>query len=180
MRSVLIAGSGGQGILFLGKLIAHAAMLEGKHVTWFPSYGAEMRGGTANCTVVIAEEAIGSPVVASPDVLVLFNHASKVKFEGRLKAGGLMLMDSSLISSPPERDDVRAVLVPATGLAASLDNSKAANMVLLGALISEGLVGEKSAMTALEELAFERRKSALDINKSAVRKGMAFRGAKES
>src|SRR3989338_5832303 len=98
--SLLIAGFGGQGILFAGKLLAQSAMLEGRHVTWFPSYGAEVRGGTANCTVIISDEMIGSPVVRNPEILVVMNEASLDKFQPRLKSGGILIFESSLIKKP--------------------------------------------------------------------------------
>lgn len=177
MLSVLIAGSGGQGILFIGKLIAQAAMLEGKNVTWFPSYGAEMRGGTANCTVVISDDVIGSPIVRDTDILMVFNEASAGKFQPRLKKGGLLVMDSSLIGDIPLRDDIRVVKVPATKTAVSVGNPRAANMVVLGAAVASGLVREESVDKALKELTPERRKSDLKSNKAAVKAGMGFAGA---
>lgn len=181
MKSALIAGSGGQGILFLGKLLAHAAMIAGKNVTWFPSYGAEMRGGTANCTVVVSDEIIGSPVVKSPDILVVLNEASMDRFEGRLKEGGLLLMDSTLVRINPRRADIRAVKVPATDMASALGNPRSANMVLLGALLDgEGLINEKEALAALEEMTPPERKNTLEPNVEALRKGKAHRENQES
>lgn len=181
MKSVLIAGSGGQGILFLGKLLAYAAMMAGKNVTWFPSYGAEMRGGTANCTVVVSDEIIGSPVVKSPDILVVLNEASKERFEGRLKEGGLLLMDSSLVRTNPKRSDISSVNVHATELASTLGNPRSANMVMLGALLNgEGLISEEEALAALEEITPPKRKNTLQINVEAIRKGKALRENQKS
>jgi len=181
VKSALIAGSGGQGILFLGKLLAHAAMIAGRNVTWFPSYGAEMRGGTANCTVVISEEIIGSPVVKSPDVLVVLNEASKDRFESRLKEGGLLLMDSSLIHTPPKRRDIRTVTVPAAEMASALGSPMSANMVMLGALLDgEGLISEEEALAALEEMTPPGRKNTLGRNAEAIRRGKAHRENQES
>jgi|Deesub1362A_J573_1020465.scaffolds.fasta_scaffold00027_15 2-oxoglutarate ferredoxin oxidoreductase subunit gamma len=180
MQSVLIAGSGGQGILFLGKLLAQSVMTEGRNVTWFPSYGAEVRGGTANCMVIISDEMIGSPILKNPDILVVLNEASKERFESRLRQDGLMILDSSLIKKPVARKDVYVINVPATEIAASLGSAKSANMVMLGALISGGkLVSEDSALNALEELTPPRRRKNLDINKRALRKGKAFCDNKE-
>lgn len=181
MTSVLIAGSGGQGVLFLGKLLACGVMLAGKNVTWFPSYGAEMRGGTANCTVVISENMIGSPVVRSPDILVVLNEASKERFEPRLKNGGLMLVDSSLVDSQTGRDDIRIVAVPAAEMAAALGGPESANMVMLGALLSEaGLIDEEIAMAALEEMTPQRRMKTLRINREAITSGKAYCGNKKN
>ncbi len=173
MAGILIAGSGGQGILFAGKLLAEGAMLEGKHVTWFPSYGAEMRGGTANCTVVVSDEPIGSPIVKNPDIVVVFNEASLKRFEGRVKKGGLLLMDSTLVKASPGRNDMRVVEIPATGIAMSLGSVRSANMVLIGALLKEtSLLKEDTVMRALKELTPARRLKSLDINKAALGKGL--------
>lgn len=172
MASILIAGSGGQGILFLGKLIAQAAMNEGKNVTWFPSYGAEMRGGTANCMVIVSDDIIGSPIVRNPDILVVFNSASLEKFQDRLKPGGIIVVDSSLVKGHL-RDDVQAVQVPATEMAVSLGSPKSANMIMLGALVAaSNIVDVQQVMTALEELTPERRLKDLDANKKAIQSGI--------
>jgi len=180
---IIAAGSGGQGILFLGRLIAYGGMIEGRQVTWFPSYGAEMLGGTANCTIVISDDMIGSPVVRNPEILIVMNRASLTRFEPRLRPGGLLLFDSSLIPSPELRPDVRALAVPASDLAASLRKSrtsgtpgtqvKSANMVMLGALLAAtGIMKEESLLQALEELTPQRRKKALEDNRAAILKGM--------
>lgn len=175
-KSILIAGSGGQGVLFLGRLIAQGAMFQGYNVTWFPSYGAEVRGGTANCTVVISDEPIGSPVVGNPDILVVMNEASKGRFEERLKSGGLMVMDSSLIKSGAARADVGVLAVPATAIAASLGNTRVANMVVLGVLLNEGLIAESSVMAAIEESMPISKHSSLERNKEAIGKGKEHGG----
>jgi len=180
---IIAAGSGGQGILFLGRLIAYGGMIEGKQVTWFPSYGAEMLGGTANCTIVLSDEMIGSPVVRNPEILIVMNSASLKRFESRLQPGGLLLFDSSLIPSPGIRPDVRALAVPASDLAASLRKSgtpgppgtqvKSANMVILGALLAAtGILKEESLLQALEEVTPQRRKKALEENRAALMKGI--------
>jgi 2-oxoglutarate ferredoxin oxidoreductase subunit gamma len=174
MLSILIAGSGGQGVLFLGKIIVQGAMMEGRQVTWFPSYGAEMRGGTANCTVIISDEVIGSPIVKDFDMAVAMNEASMEKFIGRLKPGGLMVVDSSLVKATPGRSDVGLMRVPASEIAASVGNAKAANMVMLGALVSEGVLKEASALGALAELTHQRKRSTLDMNRKAISEGKAY------
>jgi 2-oxoglutarate ferredoxin oxidoreductase subunit gamma len=137
--------------LFLGKILAFAGMLEKKAVTWFPSYGAEIRGGTANCTVIISDTMIGSPVVLNPDVLVAMNRASLEKFQPRLKQGGVVLYDSSLIRSPGLRGDVETVSVPATKIASAIGNTKSANMVMLGALVARTGILKKSSVVKLFE-----------------------------
>ncbi len=180
MTSALIAGSGGQGILFLGKLIAHGAMLTGKKVTWFPSYGAEIRGGTANCTVVVSEDMIGSPVVKTPDILLVLNEASKERFEERVKEGGLMIMDVSLVKTPPGRSDIRVVEIPAAEIAASLGSAKSANMVMFGALLRENsFLDEAAALSALEEMTPPERAGTFGANKEAIKRGKAYRGDKK-
>ena len=134
-KSFIFAGFGGQGVILAGKILAQAAADSGLQVTWLPSYGPEMRGGTANCTVVFSDEPIGSPVVDNPTALVAMNLPSLDRFERTVAEGGTILVNSSLIARPTERNDVRALSVRANDIAASLGNSKAANMVALGAVI---------------------------------------------
>jgi 2-oxoglutarate ferredoxin oxidoreductase subunit gamma len=134
-RSFVFAGFGGQGVILAGKLLAQAAANCGLQVTWLPSYGPEMRGGTANCTVVLSNESIGSPVVDNPTVLVAMNLPSLDRFEKTVASGGTIVVNSSLISRPVERNDVRVLSMPANDIALSLGNAQAANMVALGAVI---------------------------------------------
>lgn len=173
LLQLIISGFGGQGILLIGKVLAHSAMLEGKHVTWFPSYGAEIRGGTANCTVIISEEIIGSPAVRSPDALLIMNEASLERFEQRLKPHGLLIMNTSLIKNSPGRSDIETVKIKATDIAKGLGNSQAANMVMLGALIAKtGIINLNTVSTALKELSSEHKKHLLPLNKKACKKGL--------
>src|SRR5512146_1905040 len=130
-QDVIIAGFGGQGVLMAGKLLASAGMLEGKHVTWFPSYGAEIRGGTANCTVIISASEIGSPVVQHPAAMLIFNEASFVKFEKRIKEGGHLFLNSSLVQTPSNRHDIIRIEIRANDIAEDLGDSRIANMVML-------------------------------------------------
>lgn len=175
MYSLLIAGSGGQGILFVGKLIAEAAMLEGKNVTWFPSYGAEVRGGTANCTVIISDGLIGSPVVRDPDAVIVMNEASFKRFEGRVKPGGLIIMDTSLVSHKKSSNGVKVIGIPAGELAVSLNAPVAANMVIAGALAAKTAICKKeSLLKALEELTPRSRQKCLPFNISALEKGWRY------
>ncbi len=180
-NSIIIGGFGGQGILFLGKILAYAGMLEGKEVTWFPSYGAEMRGGTANCTVIISDELIGSPVVTNPDILIVMNDASLNKFLPRLKQNGLFLFDSSLIREPQLEEDVENVAVPATEISNGIGNTKSANMVLLGALIAKtGILKETSVFEALESSMPDGKKRGITGNKEAITEGIKYIENKKS
>jgi len=180
-HTILVAGFGGQGILFLGKLLAYSGMIEGKEITWFPSYGAEVRGGTANCTVIISDEMIGSPIVRNPEIMVIMNEASLDKFQPRLKKNGLLIFDSSLVKKPELRPDIRAIQVPASEIAVSIGSTKYANMVMFSALLAEtGMIKEKSAINALEELTPAKRKKSLDANKEAMARGRKFVEDKKS
>ena len=193
--SILVAGSGGQGILLLGRLIAYGGMLEGKEVTCFPSYGAEVRGGTANSTVIISDEMIGSPIVQNPDILIVMNDASLKRFQNKLRTNGLLIYDSSLITSPDIRRDVRAIGVPASEIAASVGDTgspqkdsthssaqiRSANMVMFGALIAEtGIVKVENAMNALERLTSVKRKKSIEGNKEAIKRGIRYIADKKS
>ncbi len=146
-------------------------MLENREVTWFPSYGAEIRGGTANCTVIISDELIGSPVVKNPDTLIVMSEASLNKFQPGLKQNGLLIFDSSLIKEPLLRDDIEMIRVPATKLASKIGNTKSANMFLLGVFIAKtGLLKEASLFEALETSTSEKKYSG--INKKAITEGI--------
>ena len=181
-KSVIIGGFGGQGVLFLGKILAHAGMLEGKEVTWFPSYGAEMRGGTANCTVVISDELIGSPVITKPDTLVAMSDASLKKFDQKIKNGGSLFLDSSLINNKEDlRKDIEIFAVPATEIARKLGNTKSANMVLLGALIARtGILSKLSVFKALDSSMPDNKKDLTAGNKNAITEGMKYIENKKS
>lgn len=171
---IIIAGSGGQGILFLGKLIAYSGMLEGKEVTWFPSYGAEMRGGTANCTVIVSDEMIGSPVIRNPNILIAMNEASYKRFSERLLPGGILIYDSSLINLESQTLNPKSQIVgvPATEISASLKNTKSANMVMIGALVGlTHALNIDSIIHAVNEITPARRKESADVNKDLIKKG---------
>jgi 2-oxoglutarate ferredoxin oxidoreductase subunit gamma len=171
-KRIIIAGSGGQGVLFFGKLLAYAAMLESREVTWFPSYGAEMRGGTANCTVIISDSMIGSPVIRNPDVLVVMNAASYQRFAEKLSSGGVLVCDSSQIHAPAHRDDIRIIMTPAGDIAASLNCAVSANMALLGAFIAAtGIVDVQSALRSVDELIPAPRRDLLAVNKEILMRG---------
>lgn len=172
-KSFVFAGFGGQGIMLAGKLLAQAGMYHKLHVTWLPSYGPEMRGGTANCTVVLSDEPIGSPVVDSPSVLIAMNLPSLDRFEKTVAKGGIILINSSLVTRHTQRDDVRVMTVPATDMAASLGNPQAANMVILGTVIKATAIVPleliKSAMT--DTLGHKSRAKLMSLNEQALDAG---------
>ncbi|UCG58052.1 MAG: 2-oxoacid:acceptor oxidoreductase family protein [Phycisphaerales bacterium] len=178
---VLIAGFGGQGIMVAGKLLAQTAMQASKEVTYMPSYGAEVRGGTANCMVVIAEEPIACPVVAKPTSLIVMNKASLNKFAPRLKKGGLLVMNSSLIDTEPQVDEtVTVVAVPADELAVQLGNRKAANMIALGVYLQRrGRLTPDQAASALPDVLAERHHKTLPVNIKALHRGAQFASCDE-
>jgi 2-oxoglutarate ferredoxin oxidoreductase subunit gamma len=134
--SIIIAGFGGQGVLFAGQLLAYAAMDSGKHVTWIPSYGPEMRGGTANCTVIIGDDPIGSPLVAQPDVAIVLNQPSYEKYEPLVSAGGLLVVNDSIVDERTDREDIEAVYVDANRIAEELGSAKMLNAAALGAMLA--------------------------------------------
>ena len=172
-EEIIIAGFGGQGIMLTGKLLAQTAMKAGKEVTYMPSYGAEVRGGTANCMVVIAENEIACPVVGRPDSLIVMNKASLNKFSPRLKDGGLLIMNSSLIDSDPQvNDSVEILAIPADELAVELGSHKSANMVALGAYLQKrGYLSPDAAAEALPDVLAERYRKTLPVNIKALHKG---------
>ncbi|MFA6709907.1 MAG: 2-oxoacid:acceptor oxidoreductase family protein [Candidatus Methanomethylophilaceae archaeon] len=136
-QNILFAGFGGQGILFSGKVIAYAGLMEGMEISWLPSYGPEMRGGTANCSVCLSDEPIGSPLVVTPDVLVVMNLPSLDKFEKDVVPGGMIVIDSSIVDKKVERKDVRAIYLPASKLAEQNGLKGSANMIIVGKLFKE-------------------------------------------
>lgn len=173
IKSIVIAGFGGQGVMLMGKIIAESAMLDGLNVTWLPSYGPEMRGGTANCTVIIGDEPIGSPVVDTPDVVIAMNIPSMLKFEEVVKKDGIMILNSSVIDREPTRKDVRVYKIEANKIADAIGNSKVLNMVTLGAFAKvTGLVKLEMIEKALEETFAGRNKKLIELNLEAVQSGM--------
>ena len=174
--NVIMAGFGGQGLMFIGKLLAYSAMKAGRHVTWIPSYGPEMRGGTANCTVVISEEEIGSPVITSPQALIIMNNPSLEIFEPRLQPNGTLFLNTSMITRKPSRKDIEVIAVPANDIAAEVGEKRAANMVMLGAYIAHTkVVSEETLLEGLREL-FAKKSEFLGVNKRAFEKGLEYGG----
>lgn len=175
-EEIIIAGFGGQGIILSGKLLAQTAMVAGKEVTFMPSYGAEVRGGTAKCMVIISEEKIACPVVSRPDSLIVMNKASLNKFAPNLKNGGLLIINSSLIKTEPQLDEsIEIVSIPADDIAVELGNQKAANMVMLGAYLGKRrYLTTEDAASALPQVLAERYHSTLPINTEALSRGAEF------
>lgn len=172
--NVIMAGFGGQGLMFIGKLLAYSAMKTGKYVTWIPSYGPEMRGGTANCTVVISEEEVGSPVITSPQALIIMNNPSLETFELRLQSQGKLFFNSSLITRQVIRKDIEVMPIPATDIAMEIGEKRAANMVMLGAYIAKTrVVPKESVLESLKELLGKKTQS-LDINIQAFERGIEY------
>ncbi len=175
-EEIIIAGFGGQGIILAGKLLAQTAMNAGKEVTFMPSYGAEVRGGTANCMVVISDRQIACPVVGNPDTLLVMNKASLNKFSPLLKKGGLLIMNSSLIDTEPQFDNSTEVLaVPADDLAIEAGNKKAANMIMLGAYLQKrSHLSLDLAASAMPQVIAERHHNTLPVNAKALNRGAEF------
>lgn len=176
-HELIVAGFGGQGIMFIGQLLAYAGMMEGKKVSWLPSYGPEMRGGTANCCVVISEDEVCSPIVTEPSSLIVMNQPSLDKFEQAVRPGGLLVLNSSLIGRKSARADLRVVEIPANRIAGELGNDKVANMVALGALIKcTGAVQVDSLRRALRKVLPPHRHELVPVNESALERGLVFAG----
>ncbi|MGB8658249.1 MAG: 2-oxoacid:acceptor oxidoreductase family protein [Candidatus Zixiibacteriota bacterium] len=174
-QGVIMSGFGGQGIISAGVLLAYSGMMDGKHVTFFPAYGAEMRGGTANCSVVVSTDEVASPVVSSPDSLIVMNEPSLLKFESSLKPQGFLLINKSLVSSQPKRTDVTIVTIDANKIAEEIGTVKCANMVMLGALINRTqAVSMESMIRALPKVFSHAKKEMLEMNENALNKGGTY------
>jgi 2-oxoglutarate ferredoxin oxidoreductase subunit gamma len=175
-EEVIIAGFGGQGIILAGKLLAQTAMKNGNDVTYMPAYGAEMRGGTANSMVIVSDNPIASPMVSKPNSLIAMNKASLNKFAPRVKGGGLVILNSSLIDIEPEVDETIDVLaVPADEIAVELGNQKCANMVAMGAYLQKrGLFGPDAAAVCLADVLAARYHKTLPVNSEALQRGAEF------
>ena len=172
-EGVFIAGFGGQGVILTGRLICLAAMAEGRRVSHIPSYGAEMRGGTANCTVVVSDEEVASPLVPHPTVCIVLNTPSLLKFQASVRPGGLLVWNSSLIDVTPERTDVEVLAVRANEIAEAAGSYKAANMVVLGLLLKKrpGIASLGAVSAVLSEAVSARHRELNDINRAALAKG---------
>ncbi len=170
-NDVIMAGFGGQGILLIGKMLAYAGMHAGKEVSWLPSYGPEMRGGTCNCTVVISDDPVGSPVIRSPRAVVAMNQPSLEKFEPDIREGGLLLINSSVINRGADREDLTVIEVPANEMAAELGNPRGANMVALGAYLGATDAVPLEEIVEVVRETFAAKPAMIDVNIEALRKG---------
>ncbi len=173
--NILLAGFGGQGILFSGKFLAYGGLNENKKISWLPSYGPEMRGGTANCSVIISDEPVGSPIVTKPDVLVAMNLPSLDKYEASVVSGGKIFVDSSLIERKVERSDVEVFYIPATQLAKQMNAPTLANMIISGKLIKEtSVIKFENVEAALKKVVSAKHADLLSVNLEAIKKGYDF------
>jgi 2-oxoglutarate ferredoxin oxidoreductase subunit gamma len=174
-EEIVVSGFGGQGTLFAGQLITYTAMDEGWRVTWMPSYGPEMRGGTARCTVIVSDDDIGSPVVRNPSVCLVMNPDSMDKFEPMIKPGGLLVVNSTLVRNKSERTDIQVIYIPANELAAELGNARMANVVMLGAMLrTRPVVSIEGVKRTLDEHIPAERRRIIEPNKRALDRGAQF------
>lgn len=174
-QEIIISGFGGQGVLFAGQLLAYAALEEGRHVTWIPSYGPEMRGGTAHCTVIISDSEIGSPLVSRPTAALVLNPPSMERYAPLVKPHGVLIADSTLVTQRANREDIREIVLPAKDIAAELGFPQIANVVMLGALVGATAVLKIETLEKiLDEHLGERHRAALEPNKRALRRGEEF------
>ena len=175
-KNMLFSGFGGQGILFAGKFIAYKGLIEDKQVSWLPSYGPEMRGGTASCSVIVSDTPVGSPIVSNPDILVAMNLPSLDRFESKVKPGGMIFADSTLIERKVERDDVKVFYIPATRMASDEKLGNLANMILLGTVIREtGCIKDETVEEALKHVIPARKMNLMDVNLKAIQAGKDYR-----
>lgn len=172
LEEIIIAGFGGQGVMLAGQLLVRAGMSKDLEVSWIPSYGPEMRGGTANCAVVLSDEAIGSPLVSDPSVVLALNLPSVEKYLPKVERGGLLIYNSSLVETPPLRDDLELIAIPANEVAVELGSGRVANMVMLGALLAKRPhVKREEIMAALAQTLPPHRQNLLPLNEEALRRG---------
>ena len=172
-EELIIAGFGGQGVLSMGMTLAYAGMVEDKQVAWIPSYGPEMRGGTANCTVIISDTNVSSPIISSYDTAIVLNQPSLEKFESKVKPGGLLIYESNNILNPPTRKDIDIYAIPAAVEANKIGNKKTMNMIILGAFLAKRpFVSVASIMEGLKKVLPERHHNLLPANEKALKHGM--------
>lgn len=171
LKEVVFAGFGGQGVMIAGQILAHSAMEEGLNVVWLPSYGPEMRGGTANCSVVISSDPVASPVVPTPGAAVVMNNPSLERFGPTVKKGGVLIINSSLINIDANRDDVTKILIPANEIAMELGSGKAANMVVLGAYVGATKAVSMKTLKSFVKRKFASKPQFVDLNLNALQEG---------
>lgn len=175
IQKVIFAGFGGQGVLFAGKTLAYAGMDNDLQISWLPSYGPEMRGGTANCSVILSDDPIGSPVITQPDILIAMNKPSLEKFENAVASGGLIVLDSFLIDKKVERDDVEVIYIPAKQLAEENGNANLGNMIMLGAALRrEGMLSLEAVCKSVEEHTPQARAALAEVNKKMLTIGYQY------
>lgn len=173
----LIAGFGGQGVLFAGKFLAFKGLVEDKEVSWLPSYGPEMRGGTASCSVILSDEPVGSPIVSNPDVLIAMNLPSLDRYENDTVKGGMILVDSTLIARKVNRDDVKAFYIPATQMAIDAGVPTLANMILIGKMIKEtGVFSFDDMIDTVKKLVPAKKAELIEKNMLALEAGYNYQG----
>lgn len=176
-EEIIIAGFGGQGVLTMGQILCYAGVIENKEVSWMPSYGPEMRGGTANCMVIISDSAISSPILTKFDTVIALNQPSLDKFESAVKPGGLLIYEASTILNPPKRSDVEVVPIEAAIEATKLNNAKVMNMVILGAFLKKKpVLTIDNVMSGLKKVLPERYHNLIPLNREALEKGMELAG----
>ncbi|PKM96901.1 MAG: 2-oxoacid:ferredoxin oxidoreductase subunit gamma [Elusimicrobia bacterium HGW-Elusimicrobia-3] len=175
-QGIKISGFGGQGVISAGYLLAQAGMMEGKEVSFFPAYGAEMRGGTANCSVVVASDQVSTPIVTTPDTAIVLNEPSLAKFEPAVKPGGLLIVNSSLVNSKPTRTDIKVLYVPCNEIASELGNPKIMNMVAMGAFAAAtGAITVEGIANALPKVYKKLKPEVIELNVKALRRGAEFK-----
>lgn len=171
-QQVIIAGFGGQGVMSMGQLLTYSGMLEDKKVSWLPSYGPEMRGGTANCNVIVSDDPVGSPVVTEANTAIIMNLPSLDKFEDKVVKDGILLINSSLVDKKSSREDVKVYEIPANDIANELGNSKIANMVMLGAYLElTKIVSTKSIIESLKKVLGPSKEKFIPVNEEALKRG---------
>ncbi|MCL6097814.1 MAG: 2-oxoacid:acceptor oxidoreductase family protein [Bacteroidetes bacterium] len=172
-EEIIIAGFGGQGVLSMGQILCYGGVIEGKEVSWMPSYGPEMRGGTANCMVIVSDSKISSPILTKFDIVIALNQPSLDKFESAVKPGGLLIYEASTILNPPTRTDIDILPIEAANEAAKLENTKVMNMIILGSLLKKKrIITFETAIEALKKVLPERYHKLIPLNKTAMEKGM--------
>ncbi|MFC1623729.1 2-oxoacid:acceptor oxidoreductase family protein [Candidatus Omnitrophota bacterium] len=174
-EDIIFAGFGGQGIMLMGKALSYAAMNEGKFVTWMPSYGAEVRGGTAHSMVVISSSSIASPIVKEPSACIVMNKPSLQKFEDKIKAKGILIINKSLIEIKAKRDDIDILEIPATDMAVQLGNMRVSNMIILGSFLAKkNILPVESLIASLKDVIPKSRLNMIPVNEEAIRKGYEY------
>ena len=172
-EEIIIAGFGGQGVLSMGMTLAYSGMVEGKEVVWMPSYGPEMRGGTANCTVIVSDNKVSSPIINDYDAAIILNQPSMDKFESAVKPGGVLLYEANNIINPPTRTDISVFEIPANMEAVNLQNKKTMNMIMLGSYLGvKPIIPIDSILKALTQVLPERHHHLIPLNEKALRRGM--------